>query len=263
MRYHVKRMGFALVFSILLLLPSRGSYGQEGEDVQRQLEELGRTIEQTIRTNIEEIRRRFRESPIGEAFVRLIEELHGAGEEWTEDLWQRVQRIAEETGVMLDEFVPSISGCIRDEKGEPMYGVAVFALPLGIIDIAVPTWAITGGGTVEEHPGNPSLAYIGGVPVPVSGSFVPDEYEEEFNRGGCYWVPLSPGVIQMLTAIRIGAPTEGTSWDILVKIVPIMPGYKMEPFGKEVFIKRSGEFYIQDIENLTDIGGELTSGESL
>jgi len=209
-----------------------------------------------------------------DAIIKLLDLLKEK-KEWTETLWNEVIRIAEETGIAVDELVPSVSGCITDESENPLYGTLIAVLPI-TFDIAVPTYAMTGGGTIESGNGTPSTFGFGvtGPIIPVSESFVPASYLKTFNKGGCYWVPLSPGVINTLGSL-ISLPdlsntndkTEGINKTLTaanVKIIPVKFGYTIDPVAKEVQFNKDGSFYTMDIETPGGFGtlDSIQSGSS-
>ncbi len=199
-----------------------------------------------------------------EAIEDLLSLVEG-NDEWTEALWNQAVRIAEQSGIAVDELFPSVSGCITDEAGEPVYGALIAVLPT-TFDIAVPTYAITGTGTLESGSGNPSTFGFGltGPTIPVSESFVPTSYRQTFNRGGCYWVPLSPGVINTLGNL-ISMPDLSNTNDntgtidktltaTSVKIIPIRFGYTIDPIGKVVQFNTDGSFLTLKLETLGGYG---------
>lgn len=208
------------------------------------------------------------------AIIKLLDVVKDK-KEWTEPLWNEVIRIAEETGIAVDELVPSVSGCITDEAENPVYGTLIAVLPI-TVDVAIPTYAMTGGGAIGNPNGIPSTFGFGasGPVIPVSETFVPASYRETFNKGGCYWVPLSPGVINTLGSL-ISLPglanTNDKTGEINktfttadVKIIPVKFGYTIDPVAKEVQFNKDGSFYTMDIETPGGFGtlGSMQSDSS-
>lgn len=180
---------------------------------------------------------------------------------WTDETWNHFLEIFKQAGVAVDELIPSVSGCIHDDQGNPMRGVLVAMIPRADGLPMLPSFAITGNGSFEQHPGNhSSFGFNAGIPsLPVSDSFLPESYRNEFNQGGCYMVPVPPQLmkiyIQSCIAIdsSIGEdPTFNASFDAIIH--PIFPGYNMGPYEQKIVFKAGG---VAEITNM-DTGATRT-----
>lgn len=208
------------------------------------------TVSATIQENLETIR-------------DAIEYLNSIEDAWTNETWEHFMEIFKQAGVAVDELIPSVSGCIHDDQGNPMRGVLVAMIPRVDGSPMLPSFAITGNGTFEQHPGNhSSFGFNAGIPsLPVSDSFLPESYRDEFNQGGCYLVPVPPQLmkiyIQSVLAIYKEIPSsfgfvDHASFDAIIH--PIFPGYNMGPYEQKIVFKAGG---VAEITNM-DTGATRT-----
>jgi hypothetical protein len=260
----------AILLMAVTILPSK-AMGQHEVDIgQDRAEAVAEKAEQIFNMFESKIKQLAEEgSEMGAkqaaAIMELLAILQDAGDEWTEERWNLVVSACDRLGIYVDELIPSVCGCIKDEQGNPVYGAVVLAIPN--YDVGVPTAALTGGGTVEQHPTNNSSFLLGPVAIPVSNSFVPDEYEAEFNQGGCYWIPVSPGALRTLwEAARSLSPDMSTNTEDIETLSPFtsrifvfLPGHVMVPYAKKVYLSKNGVFSVTDITGPSDLSGDSST----
>lgn len=276
-------LGFCICFSLLLIEPNQVQAAGDNpgispeaqqliDDVyaatigtmQERAAEAGQTIETvsaTIQENIDTIR-------------AASEYLDTISDAWTDETWNRFMDIFKQAGVAVDELIPSVSGCIHDENGNPMKGVLVAMIPMakdsqGGEIAMLPSLALTGNGTIEQHPGNhSSFGFSAGLPtLPVSDSFLPESYRDKFNQGGCYLVPVPPQLmkiyfeslvaaaqlIEQHTGLQLmGGALQEVTFSAIIH--PMFPGYNMGPYEQKIVFKAGG---VAEITNM-DTGATRT-----
>lgn len=275
-------LGFCICFSLLLIQPNQvhaagdnpgispeaqqlidDAYAATIGTMQERAAEAGQTIETVAATIQENI------DTILAAREYLNDIINSNTKAWTDETWKHFMGIFQQAGVAVDELIPSVSGCIHDENGNPMKGVLVAMIPMakdsqGGEIAMLPSLALTGDGTIEQHPGNhSSFGFSAGLPtLPVSDSFLPESYRDKFNQGGCYLVPVPPQLIKIYFDTVVAAANtlgslvgdEESDYNYAAIIHPMFPGYNMGPYEQKIIFKAGG---VAEITNM-DTGATRT-----
>lgn len=189
------------------------------------------------------------------ALTETIEYLGTIGNQWEDETWNHLMEILNQAGIATDELFPSIAGCIHDAQGNPMKGVLIAMVPNNLVPL--PSFALTGNGTVDRHPGNhSSFGFSAGLPTfPVFESFVPEHYRDTFNQGGCYWIPVPPDFLEIVlqTVQSLINGSQATNSSFVADIFAIFPGYTMAPQGKRVKLTTDGKYTIESIDQVLSL----------
>lgn len=170
--------------------------------------------------------------------------IQGTAKEWNAAAFNDVLAIANQYSVAIDQIVPSIQGCIKEQDGTPLVGTTVISIGSepGIAGSALPLLAVTRG---QATP-----AFIFGSPtvgIAVDESWLSAEQKQNWGPG-CYWFPVLPGLAEAL----VGTIRQESY--INARVIPVAPGYEMSPPAK--YVNKSVNTGVLTVEDLTS-GFEL------
>jgi hypothetical protein len=170
--------------------------------------------------------------------IRDIQEIIVDLGSWTEASFNEVVTKIDNAGLMLDEIFPSISGCVKDEKGDPISGATIVAIQMD----GIPTYAFAGQGTAQSAGLSASTFSfaVGAPPIAVNEMYLSETQKQDFGPG-CYWIPVSPSFLSAYLRLLdplISIEAEGTqSFKFDVKIIAMPPmGHTISPAGYTVSI---------------------------